>query len=329
MKPGKQSTSQQSRERQGRPGKGRQANFVEGPFENSGENDAFAFTLEEQTCALSSAAKPVISVSIGGVSRNMLIDSDSASNLVNLSTVQELKHQWLKIELQPCTKKLNAYGGRELEVEGQFQIDVSTTEKKIVVDFIVVKTGRCLLDYSTATDLGIVPVRQAETVNTGNCNTVDDSFVGQLKANYPSVFKGIGKLKNYKLKLHIDPSVTPVVQKVRRVPFSLKVKVTAKINELHEQDIIERVQGPTAWVHPIVVAPKASGDIRLCVDMQRANEAIILQRLPIPNIEEVLESLNESAVFSKLDLRWGFHQIQLDADSRDITAFATHGGIFR
>ena len=229
MKPGKQSTSQQSRGRQGRPGKGRQANCVEGPFENSDENVAFAFTIEEQTCALSSSAEPVISVSIVGVSRNMLIDSGSVSYLVNLSTVQELKHQGLKTELQPCTKASYVYGGRELEVEGQFQIEVSITEKTIVVDFILVKTGSCLLGYSTATDLGILRVGQAETVNTGTCNTVDDSFVGPLKANYPSVFKGIGKLKNYQLKLHIDLSVTPVVQKVRRVPFSLKDKVTAKV----------------------------------------------------------------------------------------------------
>ena len=81
MKPGKQSTSKQSRGRQGRPGKGSQANCVEGPFENSDENDAFAFTIEEETCALSPSAEPVISVSIGGVIRNMMIDSGSASNL--------------------------------------------------------------------------------------------------------------------------------------------------------------------------------------------------------------------------------------------------------
>ena len=107
-----------------------------------------------------------------------------------------------------------AYGGRELKVESQFQIEVSITKKKIVADFIVVKTGRCLLGYSAATDLGILLVGQAETVNTRNCNTVDGSFVVQLKAKYPIVFQGIGKLKNYQLKLHIDPSVTPVVQKV-------------------------------------------------------------------------------------------------------------------
>lgn len=113
------------------------------------------------------------------------------------------------------------------------------------------------------------------------------------------------------------------------MPFSLKDRVIAKVNDLLEQDIIERVQGFPAWVSPIVVAPKASSDIRLCVDMKWANEAIIHERLPIPTIDEVLESLIGSAVFSKLDLKWGFHQIELDAESRDITVFSIHDGIFR
>ena len=259
----------------------------------------------------------------------MLIDSGSASNLIGMGTVKELNHQGLKIELQPCTKKLYAYGGRELEIEGQFQSEVSVANTKIAADFIVVKTGRCLLGYSTATDLGILRVGLAETLGTGACNTFDSTFVGQLKAKYPNVFLGIGKLKGDQLKLHIDPSVTPVAQKMRRVPFSLKDKVTAKVNELLEKDIIEKVEGPTTWVSPVVIAPKASGDIRLCVDMRRANQAIIRERLPVPTVDEVLESLNGSTVFSKVDLRWGFHQIELDADSRDITAFATHDGIFR
>ena len=105
------------------------------------------------------------------------------------------------------------------------------------------------------------------------------------------------------MKLHVDPSVTPVVQKVTRVPFSVKDKATAKVNELLEKDVIVKVVGPTVWVSPVVVAPKPSRDIRLCVDMWRANEAIIRQRLPILTIDKVLESLNGSGVFSKLDLR--------------------------
>ena len=49
--------------------------------------------------------------------------------------------------------------------------------------------------------------------------------------------------------------------------------MTAKVNELLENDIIERVEGPTTWVSPVVVATKPSENIRLCVDMRRANEA--------------------------------------------------------
>ena len=162
---------------------------MEGPFENSGEDDTFAFTIEEQTYALSTSAEPVISVSIGGVSIDMLVDSGSTSNLISMSTLWELKHQGLNVELQPCTKKLYAYGGRELEVEAQFQSEVSVAKTKIVTDFIVVKTGRCLLGYATATDLGILHVGPVETFNAGNCNTVDDTFVGELN---PVFFRKLG-----------------------------------------------------------------------------------------------------------------------------------------
>ena len=143
------------------------------------------------------------------------------------------------------------------------------------------------------------------------------------------MFTGVGKLKDFKLKMHVDPNVPPVAQKLRRVPFALRDKVKAKIDELLEGDIIERVEGPTTWASPVVVAPKPSGEIRLCVDMRRANEAIIRERLPIPTVDEVLEELNGSTVFSKLDLRHGFHQVELHTDSRDITTFVTHDGLFR
>ena len=65
------------------------------------------------------------------------------------------------------------------------------------------------------------------------------------------------------------------------------------------------------------------------MDMREANAAIICERIPIPTVDEVLENLNGSAVFSELDLCLGFHQIELDEDSLDITKFATHDGSFR
>ena len=59
-----------------------------------------------------------------------------------------------------------------------------------------------------------------------------------------------------------------------------------KIQELLRADIIEHVDGPTQWLNPVVVVPKSKGEIRLCLDTRRANEAIIRGRHPIPTVDE-------------------------------------------
>ena len=92
-----------------------------------------------------------------------------------------------------------------------------------------------------------------------------------------------------------------------------------------ELDIIEEVpEGPSGWV-----VPKGDGDVRVCVDMCRANGAIVRERHPIPTVEELVHDLNGSTVFSKIDLKWGFHQIPLSEESRHITTFVTHRGLYR
>ena len=65
------------------------------------------------------------------------------------------------------------------------------------------------------------------------------------------------------------------------------------------------------------------------MDMRRVNEVILRTRHPIPTIYELLIDMNGVTVFSKLDLKWGFHQIELDTESRDLTTFVTNEGLFR
>ena len=101
------------------------------------------------------------------------------------------------------------------------------------------------------------------------------------------------------------------------------------MSNLEQQGIIERADDPTPWVLPLVVAPKKDGDVRICLDMRMANHAIKSERHPIPTMDDLAHILNGATVFSKLDLRSGYHQLTLAPESRYITTFATHKGLWR
>lgn len=145
------------------------------------------------------------------------------------------------------------------------------------------------------------------------------------------MFDGIGNLKNKQIQLHIDKNIQPVTQPHRRIPFHVRKQVEQELKKLEALDIIEKVDGPTPWVSPIVVTPKPKkpGDIRLCVDMRRANTAIQRERHVTPTIDDMILDLNGAKVFSKLDLNAGYHQLELHPESRNITTFSTHVGLRR
>ena len=105
--------------------------------------------------------------------------------------------------------------------------------------------------------------------------------------------------------------------------------MTEKLKQLEELDVIEKVNGPTSWINPLVAVEKPNGDIRLCLDMRQANCVILREKHPVPTVEETLQEISEAKVFSKLDLNMAFHQIELHPDSRDVTTFAARDGLYR
>ncbi|CAB4009281.1 Transposon Tf2-6 poly, partial [Paramuricea clavata] len=237
-------------------------------------------------------------------------------------TLDTGRKKHIKCTSRKTTKKLYAYGSTTpLTVIGTFTADVNVADRHVTTEFTVIEgKGEPLLGRKTATELGVLKLQIPEQF----VNSVTDRV-----ARHKVLFQGIGKLKEYQMKLHIDPQVRPVAQSVRRTAFSLRGKIEEKLDELLREDIIEKVDGPTPWVNPVVVVPKANGEVRLCVDMRCANKAIIRERHPIPTIDEILQDMQEGGVFSKLDLKWGYHQIELSEESRSITTFVTHKGLFR
>ena len=168
----------------------------------------------------------------------------------------------------PSTKCFYAYSSKsQLNVLGCCTATMAVkTNKKVVTFHVLEGSHGSLLSYTTARDLGILDIQ---------VNQVNDTLTHEVLCNqYPALFKGIGQLEGVKVKLHIDSSVPPVAQKARRIPFHLRKKVEQELSNLEQQNIIERVEGPTPWVSPLVVIPKKNGDVRICVDMRMANKAI-------------------------------------------------------
>lgn len=113
----------------------------------------------------------------------------------------------------------------------------------------------------------------------------------------------------------------PIIQLLRRIPLALSEEVTAELGKLQAEGVIEPVNDFT-------VAKKKSGGLRVCVDLQAVNKAVIHDRYSLPTIEKLTIHLHGSTIFSKLDLHQGYLQVPLHPDSRNLTAFIMHVGVF-
>ena len=103
----------------------------------------------------------------------------------------------------------------------------------------------------------------------------------------------------------------------KRLPLPLSVcdTVTAELSKLEKQGIIEGVDS-SEWVSPIVVTRRKNGKICMCVDMRDPNRAVVPDSHPLPLIEDVLAELRGSKMYSTLDLKSAYHQLELHEESR-------------
>ena len=90
--------------------------------------------------------------------------------------------------------------------------------------------------------------------------------------------------------------------------------------------VISRVDLPTPWCAGMVVVPKKSGNIRICVDIKPLNERVLREVHPFPKVDETLAQLMGAKAFSKLDANSGFWQIPLSERSQLLTMFITPMG---
>ncbi|XP_064475478.1 uncharacterized protein K02A2.6-like [Ornithodoros turicata] len=274
----------------------------------------------------SSAKKAIhITAEAGGKDVTFLIDTGSSVSIISSVVYQSTYAE--KFTLQPASIELHDYSRKEIPVRGCVILPVKYKTRSATLLFYVVHHGTTLLglDAVAALDLRIdgALLQCLETaVTTGASERI-------AKCEFANLFSPeLGLAKGYEHKVKVRTDVQPTTTKLRRLPLQIRDDVSKELKKLLDMGVIEAIDA-SPWVSPLVVAKKKDGRIRLCVDLRAPNKAVVPDCYPLPNMEELLNKLSGAKIFSKLDLTAAYHQLVLAEESRDLTAFITHEGLFR
>ena len=159
--------------------------------------------------------------------------------------------------------------------------------------------------------------------------TGSDSWTGDQKREIKQTFEdyndvfalhplelGRTALVKHTIKI-MDPK--PFKERYRRIPPHQFEEVHKHLKEMEDIGAIRRSNSP--WVSPVVLAKKKDRSLRFCIDLRKFNARTIKDAYSLPRIEELLDCLNRTSIFTSLDLKSGYWQVELDDKSILLTAF--------
>ncbi|KAK3874801.1 hypothetical protein Pcinc_020289 [Petrolisthes cinctipes] len=116
----------------------------------------------------------------------------------------------------------------------------------------------------------------------------------------------------------------------RIIPYSWREEIKQQLDDLLDKGIIEKVDYPTSWCHPIVPVPKKPSGVRLCVDLTRLNRYVKRPVYPVRSPHDAIASVGpEAAWFTTLDAKMGYFQIKIAEEDQDLTCFITPWGSWK
>jgi hypothetical protein len=143
---------------------------------------------------------------------------------------------------------------------------------------------------------------------------------------FPEDLQGMPPERKVEFAIELLPSTAPVSKRAYRVSGPELVELKKQIDELLEKGYIRPSTSP--WAAPVLFVEKKDGTRRMCIDYRAQNEVTIKNNYPLPRIEDLFNQLRGASVFSKIDLRLGYHQLRIRPSDIPKTTFITKYGLY-
>ncbi|GJV15105.1 putative reverse transcriptase domain-containing protein [Tanacetum coccineum] len=146
--------------------------------------------------------------------------------------------------------------------------------------------------------------------------------------NFPEVFPedlpGLPPTRQVEFHIDLVPGAAPVARAPYRLAPSEMKELADQLQELSDKGFIRPSSSP--WGAPVLFVKKKDGSLRMCIDYRELNKLTVKNRYPLPRIDDLFDQLQGSSVYSKIDLRSGYHQLRVREEDISKTAFRTRYG---
>nr|GEW42285.1 putative reverse transcriptase domain-containing protein [Tanacetum cinerariifolium] len=152
----------------------------------------------------------------------------------------------------------------------------------------------------------------------------DVPIVQDFPKVFPEDFSGIPLTRQVEFQIDLVPGAASVARAPYRLAPSEKKELSDQLKELAEKGFIRPSSSP--WGDPVLFIKKKDGSFRMCIDYRELNKLTVKNRYPLPRINDLFGQLQGSSVYSKIDLRSGYHQLRVWEEDIPKTAFRTRYG---
>ncbi|GJV50579.1 putative reverse transcriptase domain-containing protein [Tanacetum coccineum] len=141
---------------------------------------------------------------------------------------------------------------------------------------------------------------------------------------FPEDLPGLPPVRQVEFQIDLIPRAAPVARAPYRLAPSEMQELSNQLQELSDRGFIRPSTSP--WGAPVLFVKKKDGSFRMCIDYRELNKLTVKNRYPLPRIDDLFDQLQGSSVYSKIDLRSGYHQLRVRDEDIPKTAFRTRYG---